>query len=258
MTLKKLYIAATMVLAGTFSASASEIITDNYIGKGDSRDVIGDGHFDISQMTVTRSPAGIMTVRIDTSFVDINGTPHNSNHNGGGETYYYGDLFMSTTGWNPTGTAANQYANDDRTNTGTDWNYVYDLNGTRYDSGSFTDTNTAKLHELDNSGDIREGTVRENHNYLVENNGRGAQKNGYGSVEANQGGDFLEFIFDVSGTDLATAEQIAFHWTMSCANDVIQGLARFPTTTTPEPAALGLLGLGLFGMGYARRRKKAA
>ena len=271
MFIKKIFIAAGIIGGLTISAVASDIIVDNntsngtfsYIGKGSASDHMGGEFYDIYSMEVSRSEDGIMTVRINTKFVDINDQ---------GETF--GDLFMSTTGWNPTGDAAtgseNGYEDDHAFNTGTQWDYVYDLNGERYLTDGDTDSGSARLQALkaydmnddDDKDNFVYGTDRKvsdpeaRHLYRSHN---AAYDQSFasrsGSVEANTANNYLEFIFDVSGTGLATAQQIAFHWTMSCANDIIEGEVTF-AGKVPEPAAVGLLLLGLTGVGFARRRKE--
>ncbi|MBL4802321.1 MAG: PEP-CTERM sorting domain-containing protein [Emcibacter sp.] len=258
MTFKKLFIAAGIFAAGTFSAAASDIIVDNlgggnysYIGHGSSDDHLGGRNYDVYSMEVTRSDAGIMTVRINTRFVAYND-----------QDYVFGDLFMSTTGWNPTGNASNGYQADNAFNTGTQWDYVYDLNGARDQTGDDFDTSSASLHALNGTNDFEYGTYRGNdeHLYRVGENAKDGKIAG-GSVETNvdynnKSNSYLEFVFNVSNTDLASAQQIAFHWTMSCANDIIEGVIHFAGNKVPEPAALGLLLLGLTAVGFARRRKQ--
>ncbi len=75
------------------------------------------------------------------------------------------------------------------------------------------------------------------------------------------GSDYLEFKVDLAGTTLLTAiqdsGQLAFHWGMTCANDVIEGSVNYeglvPPSQVPEPTALSLLGLGLGLMGFRFR-----
>ncbi|PHZ84486.1 PEP-CTERM sorting domain-containing protein [Paremcibacter congregatus] len=292
---------AILGLLATISLPAlgSDIIIDNapgsangnggafsYIGDGNANDHIGGSNFDVYNMTVNRSDAGLMTVRINTAFVDVNGVRQNSGR------YYYGDLFMSTSGWNPTGNAADGYQQDDAFDTGTRWDHVYSLDQVRGNTGSFLDSTGGTLaaladYDLNASEQVcvkrhwkgwckkyeTQYTDRDNfdygsdrkdykskHLYKVADSAAFDYGQGLttGSVEANTGGNFLEFVFDVSGTDLASAEQIAFHWTMSCANDVIEGVVNLAQATrTPEPFAAGLLLVGLGGFSLLRRRRQS-
>lgn len=59
----------------------------------------------------------------------------------------------------------------------------------------------------------------------------------------------LEGSFDLTslGTLWTGDEQITFHWTMECGNDG-------GDVTTPEPASVAMVGLGLVGVAFGRRR----
>jgi hypothetical protein len=59
----------------------------------------------------------------------------------------------------------------------------------------------------------------------------------------------INFLIDLTGTDLAYSNTIALHWGMTCANDTIEG-----EYTVPEPAILSLLALGLIGIGVSKRK----
>ncbi|MBQ1783576.1 MAG: hypothetical protein II007_07985 [Gammaproteobacteria bacterium] len=47
----------------------------------------------------------------------------------------------------------------------------------------------------------------------------------------------ISFTFDLSGTSLLGADDIAFHWAMSCGNDTIEGQLENPYEV-PVPSRL--------------------
>jgi hypothetical protein len=69
--------------------------------------------------------------------------------------------------------------------------------------------------------------------------------------------DYISFSFNIGGLGLTDPSQLAFRWAMTCANDVISGVAYAPGNNgqVPEPAAITLLLSGLFGLGFIRRRR---
>ncbi len=62
---------------------------------------------------------------------------------------------------------------------------------------------------------------------------------------------YRTFSFDVDDLNLlGDIHEFDAHWAMSCGNDFIEGSAN-----VPEPSILALFAAGLFGIGFARRRK---
>jgi len=279
-------VALSVLSVNTFATDITgEVIMDNYIGAGNSNDVYGNEHvYDIDKMIVDRDIVGgttTLSIDIFTSFYN-----NNYEYSGGYNRIRLGDLFMSAddslngtdvTPWDPTGTG--KFGTDRFTdsasasNTGTNWNYVYDLSGQRknvyseygqlktdfgsnqvYSStdwhGSSARTNQAVMLVDDNS----DTKVGDQSRWDLYHNVVSYTKNGidYGK---------LSLSFDVTGTDLATANQIAFRWAMTCANDIIEGLASFDTqsprpgdgTTVPEPSTIILMLLAMAGLIYRKK-----
>ena len=251
---------------------SSDVIMDNYIGAGYHKDVYGSkSRYDIDKMNVTRNGTQL-SIDIFTSFYN------DVNYKG----IKLGDLFMSTSSgggsaWNPYSTGGSPFQNDrfstgSSSNTGTDWNYVYDLSSARdgtsgigklksgFDHNDLYVSTNLHSSARQNQGvmlaDGRQTTHSTSawnvggYSYSKTFNGRnGAYDVHYGKIS---------FSFDVAGTALATAHQIAFRWAMTCANDIIEGMASLsntPPPSIPEPQTILLMLMGLFGLSMSQKRK---
>jgi len=275
------------VFAGNITSTN---ISDNYIGAGHSQDVNGGSKYDIQSMTVSRTGTW-MTVDIFTNFVG-----HNDNSIGFGDLFMAADENdPNANPWKPDGTAANNY-NTDRfagndyngnhvATTNTNWNYAYTLQdwtaGGQYDDRDASSGQGRLVSGFDDS-DLRHSNTSSHRRhqavalnssvYNGSNNSNNAYDNlhyngttanadsshwNYGSNSWSSANGKISFAFDVSGTALASANQIAFRWAMTCANDIIEGLVSVNTTPpplpVPEPQTLLLMLLGLAGISYRRK-----
>ncbi|GHE86876.1 PEP-CTERM sorting domain-containing protein [Thalassotalea profundi] len=265
------WIAAIALSASSLTAAAADIpattIMDNYIGAGYSGDVYGSkSAYDIDKMEVSRT-GNFLTVNIFTAFYN----------NIGDNGIRLGDLFMAAGDsdvWNPTGSTPNngdRFSNNNwRNNTGTNWEYAFDLgseNGDRMGSSGTGWLRDVNRNDLVDSDDLHGNSSRKYQGVMMEDGGYSAYSSASWSVGGKayrkDGIDYgaLSFTMDVSGTALATANQIAFRWAMTCANDIIEGLASVAPgggggdniTTVPEPQTIMLLLLGMAGIAYRRK-----
>lgn len=157
----------------------------------------------------------------------------------------YGDLFISTDGWNPFGDSP--YLQDTIAN-GEKWEYAFDVS-----SGNLYDITNAQGSIL-TSDDVMpsEGYQYRNNQEVLINN---AGLTSIGTGTAGRSGEYYSMVMDVTGMNLdfaslLSSNNVGFHWAMTCGNDVIEG-------STPEPGTMLLLGSGLLGLlGYRRRFKK--
>lgn len=235
-------------------------ITDSYWGGADHGygDVIGrNSRFDIISMDVERRD-NILSVSINTNFAGRSGshaylTTNSLFSNGRGIAY--GDLFLSDT-WNPDSSTP-RYANDNY-QTGTAWSYAFSLddrwsntggNGTLY-SLTGDDSDTLLSEDFLSGGTFRNGQEVAVNTSMKNNDETLADGSWNVVADTDSTVGKINFMIDLTGTSLAQSDTIALHWGMTCANDIIEG-----EYTVPEPAALGLLALGLVGIGISLRKK---
>jgi hypothetical protein len=165
-----------------------------------------------------------------------------------------GDLFLSSTGWNPnTYGVHNQY--DNYVN-GETWEYALVLS----DHTGSTTAGNLSLQRIDDIGTIvnsnsihTAGDIRWGQEVQYKPGTTGALFNGSWAKGLDSGGDYLLMTIGGTGFDtLGLVDGFGLHWTMSCGNDVIEGMA-----PVPEPATMLLFGTGLAALtGLRLRRKK--
>ena len=145
----------------------------------------------------------------------------------------YGDLFLSLNGWTP--------------NTEV-WEYVFDTS-----AGKLYDIQNAQDHILwsDDVYGERYNTQSYRHGQEVEIDPSNLVAVADGSALKTNG--IYSMSFDISKWKLTPDFSLAFHWTMGCANDVIEGVV-----SAPEPSTMLLLGGGLLTLfGFRRKLMKS-
>ena len=228
--------AITLGILGCGNAAAV-LIQDNYWGADgftslSDRDRIGDSRYEVYSMDVTFG-GGYMNVRVNTNF----STPDPYKVN-------FGDLFISTNGWNPKTTATNY--RDDNIFTGEKWEFVFDTSAEALYGDNFN-IRTSDYFFGGSGYYYRK-------NQEVQYGGGGTDMMDSSSVNLSKAGNngFIEYNILLSSLGLASDTDIGLKWGMTCANDTIEGVVHY--TSVPEPSTVLLFGIGMLGMGFATRK----
>lgn len=181
---------------------------------------------------------------------------------------YMGDLFISTDGLSWTdpeeATLDDYYGQPDATT----WEYAatlgtYDNSGGDLDNANSGNPKSGQLFEVndpDNNIELSHininGIYRENQEVRYDGQGQNALGNPV-SWFFSDDESFLQISIEDSSQFLGDADEIGFHWTMSCGNDVLEFSMPGTITPVPEPSLIGALGIGgLFGFLWIRRKRQ--
>jgi hypothetical protein len=249
-------------------------VTDNYYGGLDTYnnpgDSIGDGIFNISSASFTRSTDGkTLTAVINTAFAGYAGTDAGVG---------YGSLFITPGkgAWQPTGTAP--YPTD--VYKPGEWQYALTMpqlpgTGNKSGTGGLYQTGGGALNTLTSgygtivssnvNGDPTTYPYPGNPGYYFRANQavqftHAAGVNPYDGItdswSVNQSAGTVTFVVDDNGL---LGNDFAFAWAMTCANDVIQGQVDFPSGVggVPEPSTWAMMVLGFCGVGFMAYRRKS-
>lgn len=207
----------------------------------------------------------------------------NSNFVGYNSIYKLGDLFlMDGANYNTaasciddTGATARGCSENSYTAGTNKWEYAFDLGLDLDDSTNNSTSNynneDGQLRQIDTSGSVESSGSAYHQSVNTASQLKGGRswqivdaKSSSAAVGAGGGkwntdvsSKLLTMTFDISGTSLMDADQIALRWAMSCANDIIEVVANLkaPATSVPEPSTLLLMSLAGLGLLASRQKK---
>jgi hypothetical protein len=206
----------------------------------------------------------------------------NSNFVGYNSIYKLGDLFlMDGANYNTaasciddTGATARGCSENSYTAGTNKWEYAFDLGLDLDDSTNNSTSNynneDGQLRQIDTSGSVESSGSAYHQSVNTASQLKGGRswqivdaKSSSAAVGAGGGkwntdvsSKLLTMTFDISGTSLMDADQIALRWAMSCANDIIEVVANLKAPATPVPEPSTLLLMSLAGLGLFASKKK--
>ena len=225
---------------------------------GDVYDPLNQG-YNISGMDVTISNHGILIVKIYSKVDDYFNNWHIyiDSSSGISSLAKPGSLFLSTNGWKPDTSATSYGADGDGTlyngTDGEDWEYVIMLDNflkgdLKYNSTSLYAT-TQGATKVGTERAVQEAWFLPNAN---ESSKATVPNGAWLELDSNTNKYFLTITTDLSKIDgWSSVQEWGLHWTMACANDVIEG----SFSPVPEPATALLFGAGLAGLAAFGRRR---
>ena len=219
---KLLQISVLLFALASFNQVHAVYISDNYIGSDDHGygDVIGSSHYEVYGMDVTVS-GGMLTVRIDTNFSEAN------------DRYgiEFGDLFISSNGWNPYGAAP--YTSDNSV-TGEQWEYVFDTSAGALFGGDFS---------IYNSEDRLDRYTFRNGQEVQRNSGGDLLTGSNLDLSHAGNGGYISYNIMLSSLGISGDVDLGLKWGMMCANDTIEGMVTVNNVPEPYTALLMLSSL---------------
>lgn len=249
----KAIIAAGMAaswLIGSVLPASGAIVDDTYIGAA---------HDGVANTSDYYNPTPNVSYDITKADITFSGTALSakiySDYFGawvsGASKTELGDLFLSTDGWKPSGTAP--YGSDDSTN-GENWEYVIDLNQSSI-AAKASSGQVALVQTNSSEGMVVNGSVRDAQEWQWISFLNAAEPTGSWQILSDISGYYL-LIESALSDSFAGATTLGWHYTMACGNDVIEGPAS-NVAPVPEPSTVIMFGIGLAGLaGLGRKRIK--
>ncbi|MBU2869501.1 PEP-CTERM sorting domain-containing protein [Colwellia sp. E2M01] len=231
------------------NAVAADFLVNTTIDDSGDKVNGSESIYGIDSMNIS-SVGDLITVDIYTNFVNSN-----NRYDANDGRIVFGDLLISTQGANSPFDYAfvlsdgreSNYSNNSKWNT-----KEKNKQGTLTEiSSTITSKDYHGADSYTSSGEVMAGTA-------VGNGTEGDwSTTNYGRYTGLT--DKISFSFNVNGIDaFQNASQLAFSWGMSCANDIVSGIANVTNPIkVPEPATALLMLLAL-GFMVSRRNKKSS
>lgn len=273
--------ASVAIMASTMSHAGTVQLNDHYIGAYANQTSTSDymptnnDNYNTHWMKVSRDlQAESLTVQVNSNFIGYD------------SIYKLGDLFlMDGNNYNEAASCIDSQGNvargcdENSYSAGSNkWEYAFDLGFNLADSTknstSNYNTTSGQLRKINTAGDITSSSSAYHQSVNTASQLKGGRSwqivdvksssptaGTGGSWSTNVASKLLTMTFNISGTSLMETDQIALRWAMSCANDIIEVVAKFgaskpDTSPVPEPSTLLLMLLAGVGL-FASKQKKA-